>query len=725
MPTTDDPTDTALAPARIDYLRCRRHILLDMHVPDWDDRFLTRFEARKMVDLYSRAGADAVMTFCNSHVGLCYWPTKVGEEHAATRGRDLVGETVQLLHERGIAACAYYSSIFNNWAYTTNPAWRVVPLAEGSFFGEGSRYGICCPNNPRYHEFQLAQIAELAASYPFDAFFFDMVFWTDICGCEHCRVRYRNEAGTEFPDTVDWFSQDWCRFQSARERWLAGRFGELVREVKRHRDIPVFFNAAANVPAGWQRGVSDELVGHADLLAGDYHGSREGLYAYGHLLARRTPTVMQFMNAFSSYVGATSYMKSAEEQLVHDALPAAVLGGQYMAIDAIEPDGSTNDAAYERLADVFTALEHCGWSLGGQPLADVAVYWSLPSLVDFRENGSPLSEYALGYGATKPHLDAVIGACSALRSKLPVGVISRADLVDLARYPVVVLPNVLRMDDEELDAIREYVASGGRVYASGYTSLVSVDGVKRADFGLADVFGCHFDGEEDAPVCYARPSDDEIREAVQPLTHLPYGRDDRRGIHPRFPGTALRIRGDVDALVRATVTLPYADGRGTRDDESWASIHGSPPWEATDRPAIIEHRYGRGSAIYCAGNLEVGAGSADNEAARSLFVTLVSSLLAAPPRFELACDPGVWAAAFDDEEGQRMRLNLSNQPDLLPARAVPCLRFRLTPPPGRSFTSLEHRPGDGTVEYHVEDTGIIEGEIRGLRHFITLEAPYE
>jgi hypothetical protein len=61
----------------------------------------------------------------------------------------------------------------------------------------------------------------------------------------------------------------------------------------------------------------------------------------------------------------------------------------------------------------------------------------------------------------------------------------------------------------------------------------------------------------------------------------------------------------------------------------------------------------------------------------------------------------------------------------LPVRPVPYLQFRMAPPAGRLFTSLEYRPEDGTVDYRLGDGGVIEGEIRGLRYLTALEALYE
>src|SRR5689334_12969440 len=236
-----------------DYLACQRHNLLDMHVPDWDPGFLAKFDSQAMADLYQAAGAEAVMHYCNSHVGLNYWPSTVGAMHRGLGGRDMVGETVAALHARGIASCAYYSSYFHNWAWTHHPDWRLVG-AEGAPSGNGGKYGVCCPSNRDYHAFQLTQVRELAEGYPFDAVFFDMVFWNQVCVCESCRARFCAEAGEEIPTVIDWASPVWRRFVAERERWLAEAFGELRAAVRAVADIPVFSNCTP-LDKNWPLGI--------------------------------------------------------------------------------------------------------------------------------------------------------------------------------------------------------------------------------------------------------------------------------------------------------------------------------------------------------------------------------------------------------------------------------------------------------------------------------------
>ncbi|MDE2500450.1 MAG: ThuA domain-containing protein [Alphaproteobacteria bacterium] len=70
----------------------------------------------------------------------------------------------------------------------------------------------------------------------------------------------------------------------------------------------------------------------------------------------------------------------------------------------------------------------------------------------------------------------------------------------LSRYRVLVLPNIAVLSDAQCAQLRAYVKAGGRIVATGETSLHDETGKRRANFGLADLFGCDFAGKIDEPV---------------------------------------------------------------------------------------------------------------------------------------------------------------------------------------------------------------------------------
>ena len=53
-----------------------RRTLLDMHIEDWDDSFMAEFDPEEYFRMLKRAQVSAPMIYIQSHVGLCYWPTK-------------------------------------------------------------------------------------------------------------------------------------------------------------------------------------------------------------------------------------------------------------------------------------------------------------------------------------------------------------------------------------------------------------------------------------------------------------------------------------------------------------------------------------------------------------------------------------------------------------------------------------------------------------------------
>ena len=108
------------------YERAIRRNVVDMHIPDWNEEFMSRMDPVRYADLLAESKVQSTVLYAHSHAGTCFYPTRVGHMHAGLQGRDLFGELVGLLHERGIYVQAYHSLIYDTWAYSTHPDFRMV-----------------------------------------------------------------------------------------------------------------------------------------------------------------------------------------------------------------------------------------------------------------------------------------------------------------------------------------------------------------------------------------------------------------------------------------------------------------------------------------------------------------------------------------------------------------------------------------------------------------------
>ncbi len=66
---------------------------------------------------------------------------------------------------------------------------------------------------------------------------------------------------------------------------------------------------------------------------------------------------------------------------------------------------------------------------------------------------------------------------------------------EISKYSALLLPNTALLSDEQCRQLRAYVAAGGSLLATFETALYNERNERRADFGLADVFGIHKNGE--------------------------------------------------------------------------------------------------------------------------------------------------------------------------------------------------------------------------------------
>lgn len=672
------------------YRDARRRLLVDMHIPDWDDRFLSRYNPSSIADAAEAIGADAVMLYFQSHLGLCYYPTQVGVRHRAATDRDLAGEALAGLSARGLPCCAYYSVNFNNRAWLDHPDWRLQPAAPATVgILPRERYGIVCLNNPGYRAFVDAQIAEIAA-YPVDAFFFDMVWWNGVCTCDACRTRYRAETGVAIPDLVDWSSSTWTDFQRAREHWLAEFAASLRSSVRaRKPGADVYHNFALGL-ANWTRAVSFDTVAGHDFLGGDFYGGRAEQLLITRLMLNLTPSrPAEFMTTVAT--GLTEHTALRPPALIRaKALAALATDAAFLAIVAIDPDGAIDPEALARVKPAFDAARPFDAVTGGTPIEDIGLYCSDYSKSNHGQS-APVARAPASSLPDYPHFAALVGAGRILQeAHIPFGVVTRANLAELSRWPVLVLPNVERMSPEEVAAFRAYVRDGGRLYASRHSSLYPTSGGGNGDFALADVFGTHCDGEERGRLVYARAS--RWPEPARPLAHW----RSATGM-----SGALRLRpGTAETLV--SLTLPYGHPQpGAVSDTHWASIHSSPPWEDTDRPLIVHNGFGRGAAIYSAADIETG-GTPEHDA---LFLSLIRALMPAPARVEADTHPQLWLSAF--EQPNRIAVFLLNYPADHAPLPVPGARVRVTLPKGARCLTVREAPGMTGVPFEAEAGSVI------------------
>jgi hypothetical protein len=602
-----------------------RRAVIDMHIPDWDPAFFAKLDPDACAAAFVQARVQSVAFYAHSHAGLFNCPTRVGRHHGGLQGRDIVAAMIERLHRHGISVVLYVSLIFDRWAFDNHPEWRGVD-AKGVQLGEGSRYGVLCPNSP-YREYVRAWTRELCENYDFEGVRFDMTYWPGICYCGHCRRRWEDEAGGEMPRTVDWTDARWVAFQHKREDWL-GEFAAVasgtVRSLKPGASVE---HQASTFPSGWFNGVSHPLVPQNDFLEGDFYGTALQGSFVRKLLGELTPN-RPFCYETSFSPDLHDHTGRKPEALLETKASAAIADhGAFLYIDAVDPAGTINPAAHERMGRVFGRLEPLYAELGGDRVADIAIYYSLDSKFDMRDNGRPVAEA----GLNDSHTPSAMNVASRLgAAHLPFTVITSEKLAELSRFKVLILPNVHHLSPGEAAAIREFVHRGGGLYASGGTSLVTTAGEKLADFQLADVLG----------VSLVRADWSEREHYLVPTeagAAAFAGWD--RAHPPRVKGAGFEVAPRPGAQVLATTTLPWVAPAPTL----FSSIHSNPPWVATGNAEVVLNRFGDGRAVYCSSLLE------DAPALQETFLALVRRL---QPTF-----------SFEAEAPGTVEVTLFHQPD--------------------------------------------------------------
>lgn len=259
----------------------------------------------------------------------------------------------------------------------------------------------------------------------------------------------------------------------------------------------------------------------------------------------------------------------------------------------------------------------------------------------------------------KPHLAAALNAAQAfIEANIPYTVITRKNLGDLAKYDIVVLPNVLMMDSKEVETFRHYVKAGGNLYASKFSSRFPSDGSKSRDFLLSDVLGVSYVGETKESFTYIGPAKSAQSLFGDYSTKYPMG----------IQSSQVKIRAHRGVKVLGEMILPYTDPAAPI---RFASIHSNPPGDPAGYPSVVEHRFGKGKTIYAAGELEA------MEPHRPIFINLIRSLVSRPFAFESNAPAPVEITRIDQPKKNRILLHVLNFQNEMPNLPVYDITIRV------------------------------------------------
>jgi len=425
---------------------------------------------------------------------VAYYPTRFELQRRAqgVDQRDLLAEIVEDAHSAGLTVLARMDS---NRAtqdfYDAHPDWFCVD-ADGAPITAGDKY-ISCVNSDYYDEYLPDVFREIIDHVRPDGFGDNS--WAGlgrsaICYCDNCARSFRESEGQTLPsahDESDEVYRNWIEWNYRRRLEIWRMNNTVTRDVG---------------------GPECLWIG---MIGGDMAYNRERFVDVRALAAESPMLLLDHQRrivregfAQNAEVGLRMATMLDENGRYAESMPMYQLGGPVMRLGAMPNAearlwmtegiaggilpwwhhiGAFHDdrRQYETAAPIFQwHHDHEDHLVGRTPLASVAVVWS-------RVN----NDLAGGAAFKETVAAAYRGAWQALsRARIPYVPVHADDLRTLpSSVRAIVLPDLVVMSDEQIAAVRDFVAAGGGLVASGETSLRDTDGTMRENFGLADVLG--------------------------------------------------------------------------------------------------------------------------------------------------------------------------------------------------------------------------------------------
>lgn len=454
-----------------------RQVHLDFHTSEKVMGIGSEFSKEQFQDALKRGHVNSITVFSKCHHGWAYHPSEANEMHPGL-SFDLLGAEIEAAHEIGVKTPVYLSAGLDEKMARRHPEWLRRPKND-CINWESPGYHEHCMNSP-YLDYLIAQIEEVVRNYDCDGIFLDIV-GVRTCWCQNCVKTLLDEGKDPYDD---------ANAQELGERVYANytrRVREAVDKIK--PGLPVFHNS------GHIR------RGRRDLADVDSHLELESLPTGGWGYDHFPLSAAYSRNLGKDFLGMTGKFHTTwgefggfkhPNALRYEEALCVANGAKCSIGDQMHPDGHMEEATYDLIGAAYSEVEEREeWLDNVTSVADIAVL-----------SEEAAANYCAANALTH-HGNA--GSDAGIVRMLLEGhylfdVIDTDMLFsgECEKYKLLVLPDSVRLDDKLTSAIKKFIASGGRILASGESGLGDDN-----EFKLN--LGCRYKGESKFAPTYFRP----------------------------------------------------------------------------------------------------------------------------------------------------------------------------------------------------------------------------
>lgn len=457
-----------------------------------------QYDSQFWLDYFKRTHSDAA---CLSAGGVvAYYPTKIPLHHRSQwlKDTDPFGELVAGCRKMKMVVLARTDPhAVHQDVYDAHPDWIAVD-AEGKKrrHWAAPELWVTCALGPYNFEFMTEVTKEIMARYQVDGVFSNRWAGSGMCYCEHCQRNFKAAYGMELPRTND--------PQDPRRRnyilWQQQRLFELWRlwdgEIRKLNPNARYI---ANAGGGALSSLDMKTIGElSDILFADRQ-ARRGL-----------------MTPWANGKNGKEYRATMGRKAIGGIFSVGV-EEPYRWKDSVQSDAEIRiwvaEGTANGLRPWFTKFSGTLYDRRWLKVVEDIYGWHFKA-EKYLRNEAPLARVAMVYsqqtatfyGGTRAQQkveDHTNGFYHALvEARIPFEMVHDRllDAAHIDQFKLLILPNIAALSEQQCNQLREYVRRGGSLVATFETSLYDEWGVRRKDFGLADLFGAKFNGRIESPM---------------------------------------------------------------------------------------------------------------------------------------------------------------------------------------------------------------------------------